>query len=67
MLNNVYEIDNPDTEIDFHEISQNNAVLRRGPGSKQNFYSEGIHQDYGLNITSFTQSLTANVGKFLAD
>mgnify|MGYP000974055593 CR=1 FL=1 len=50
IINEVYDIENPETDIDFNEISQNHAVLRRGPGSKNNFYAEGIHQDYGLEF-----------------
>ena len=59
ILNEVYDIENPETVIDFHEITQNHGVLRRGPGSKNNFYAEGIHQDYGLEFKDFKDSMLA--------
>ena len=37
-LNKVFDIDNQ-KDIEFFEVTQNNAVLRRGPGSKNNFYA----------------------------
>lgn len=33
---------------DIFTIWQNNAVVKRGPGSKNNNYLNGIHQDVGF-------------------
>jgi hypothetical protein len=42
-LEKIYDIKNPSTETDFFEVNQQYAVMRRGPGSKNNFYALGIH------------------------
>ena len=35
---------------DYHclDVQCHGAVLKRGPGSKNNFYGTGVHQDYGM-------------------
>jgi len=35
------------------------AVLRRGPGSKNNFYGTGVHQDFGLTLVDYKKNLDA--------
>jgi len=41
------------------EVVLNNAVLRRGPGSKNDFYGSGVHQDYGLSMEDYKASLAS--------
>ena len=41
--------------------------MRRGPGSKNNFYAQGIHQDYGLTPEKFHDVLIAYANKSFAD
>ena len=36
------------------------AVLKRGPGSLNNFYGTGVHQDYGLTPEAYTRPHTHN-------
>mmetsp|Transcript_27287 Transcript_27287/g.39063 ORF Transcript_27287/g.39063 Transcript_27287/m.39063 type:complete len:493 (+) Transcript_27287:86-1564(+) len=35
------------------------AVLRRGPKSKNEFYGTGVHQDYGLTLEDYKNTLAA--------
>ena len=44
---------------DVVEVVCHNAVLKRGPGSKNNFYGSGVHQDYGLTMPDFLNSLAS--------
>ena len=54
-------------DIEFFNVNQENAVMRRGPGSKNNFYAQGIHQDYALDASSFFDACVAYGGKMYAD
>jgi len=64
MLKQIYP-ENDEHEI--HHTVMFNAVLRRGPGSKNNFYAEGVHQDYGLSDKEYRQSLDAYGGKYMTE
>ncbi|KAL7551862.1 hypothetical protein ACHAWF_015080 [Thalassiosira exigua] len=46
---------------DYHvvEVDGPPAVLRRGPGSKNNFYGSGVHQDYGLTFEDYKNGVSA--------
>ena len=46
---------------EFHTIEQRNAVLRRGPGSRNNFYGTGVHQDFALTPGQFMDATAAHV------
>eukprot|EP00956_Cyclotella_meneghiniana_P023438 scaffold45662_cov73-Cyclotella_meneghiniana.AAC.3 len=35
------------------------AVLKRGPGSKNNFYGSGVHQDFGLTLKDYLNNMMA--------
>lgn len=35
------------------------AVLKRGPGSKNNFYGSGVHQDFGLTLQDYLNNYYA--------
>ncbi len=41
----------------FTAIDQDNAVLKRGPQSKNNFYGSGVHQDYCLTSDHYLESI----------
>jgi hypothetical protein len=41
--------------------------LRRGPGSKNNFYAQGVHQDFGLTTDLYHNNLLGYAGKWYAD
>jgi len=41
--------------------------LRRGPGSKNNFYANGIHQDYTFKAESYYDAVVAFAGKWAGD
>ena len=66
-LEEIHDIKNPSTETDFFGVNQEYAVMRRGPGSKNNFYALGIHQDYALTPEHFSTAQEAYGGKALAD
>jgi len=50
----------------FTHIGQDNAVLRRGPGSKNNFYGSGVHQDYALTPQEYLSAVKAYIGDNIA-
>lgn len=41
------------------DVVCHNAVLRRGPGSQNNFYGTGVHQDYGLTLEEFLNNIAS--------
>jgi len=50
------------------EVQCHGAVLKRGPGSLNNFYGTGVHQDYGLTPEDIKCTMrTMNYGATLAD
>lgn len=46
-------------EYNIIEAECYNAVLRRGPGSQNNFFGSGVHQDYGLSLEDYRRNLVA--------
>lgn len=46
---------------DFSHISQESAVLRRGPKSENPFYALGVHEDYALGIEDFKEASSAYI------
>ena len=65
-LDKIYNVDN-EKEFEFFEVTQLNAVLRRGPGSKNNFYAQGIHQDYAMSAEHFHSATLAYSNQTYAD
>ena len=43
-------------------IQQNPAVMRRGPGTENDFYGSGVHQDYGLSADDYEENVAAYAG-----
>ena len=46
-------------DYDVIEVDCPPAVLRRGPGSRNNFYGSGVHQDYGLTFQDYITGVSA--------
>jgi len=46
---------------DISHISQESAVLRRGPKSENPFYALGVHEDYAMGIENFKEASSAYI------